>query len=524
MYKIAICTPSLGRPHYAFVNSLNALVKPRDSGPLRGETHPINLSDFPVDQARTHLTAHALATIPDLTHILWIDDDMVFPPDALQRLLAHDKDIVGGLCHNRRAPSYQPIAARKYDPALGMPQDAYGFVYDLPRSGLVEVDATGGAFLLVRAQVFREIEQRCGPRSWWEPAGEASEDFSFCARAKQCGYQIWIDAGLDIGHIGNVTITRGVAEKLRESKVSAWIPLNHGSSVGGPRVSVIIPTYSQKPAYLKAAVLSALNQTIPTEVIVVDDGTTSYDLRCEGVMDATLKQHVVWISKRARLIRHTENRGISAALNTGIAHMETDYFCWLSSDDLFAPDKVEKQLNAMLAVGAKASFHDYNVIDNTPESFGKYVQGPTWTSIEQQMRDLRSVCCINGSTVMVHRSVFAENGPWFDPDLRFGQDWEMWLRIGQHHLWHRIPEPLGVRREGENLTAQIQASPTDDARRKRRDEEDRIIRKRYAEKVYAVASVLGKHDSPPRIFRNLGAARAFASTSPSFKLEEFEVE
>lgn len=518
MYKIAIATPTLGRPHMRTWNSFNNLVKPRANGTLVGETHFLTLEDHPVDSARQWLTREALS-VGGLTHILWIDDDMTFPPDALQRLLAHDKDVIGGLCHNRRAPSYQPIAARLYDPVLGMPQDAYGFVYDLPPSGLVEVDATGGAFLLVKAQVFRDVAAKFGADSWWIPEGEASEDFSFCRRAQQCGYKVWIDCGLDIGHIGTVEITRKVAKALRSTEVSPWIGTQGAVADGAPRVSVIIPTFNQKPAYLKAAVLSALNQTVATEVIVVDDGTTSHEILLGDGFDGASYMGTdgisrVWLSKRAKLVKHDRNLGISAALNTGIAHMTTDYFCWLSSDDIFAPNKVERQLNAMLTSGAKASFHDYTVIDNTPQSFGKYVQGPSWSTIEEQMRMLRETCCINGSTVMLHASVFemfpeeSKEGRFFDPTLRFGQDWDTWLKIAQRTLWLRVPEPLGVRREGENLTAQIAASGEQDERRKRRDEEDRVVRERHAGRKGHLYAVLASDVSPIVFYNEDGSVDA----------------
>ena len=527
-YKIAICIPSLGSPTLKTWNSFNNLVKPRSGGDLLGETHFINIEDRPVDDARQWLTRQALS-VPGLTHILWIDDDMVFQPDALQKLLAHDLDIVGGLCFNRRSPAYQPIVAKKYHPDLGMAPNATGFVYDLPQSGLYECDRTGGAFLLVKTQVFKDIETHFGPDSWWIPAGDASEDFSFCARAQECGYKIFVDCGVSIGHIGKVTIDRDVASKLRTLQMATWVPKIEAAE-GAPRVSVIIPTYNQKPSYLKAAVLSALNQTVPTEVIVVDDGTIDYDLRCDevmssfsgGVVDSPSpillpgeEQRIVWLSKRAKLIRHDTNRGISAALNTGIAHMTTDYFCWLSSDDLFSPDKVEKQLNAMLASGAKASFTDYTVIDNTPESFGKYVVGPTWRTIEEQLAMLRHVCCINGSTAMIHGEVFeafsedSKLGRFFDPDLKYAQDWFAWLKIATKFLWLRIPESLGTRREDGNLTSVIQAAPPDDERRKRRDEEDKIVRERYIDKHKAwvvLAPKDFKGDLAPFVFRSKEAA------------------
>lgn len=497
MYKIAICIPSLGSPTLKTWNSFNNLIKPRSNGELLGETHFINIEDRPVDDARQWLTRRALG-VEGLTHILWVDDDMVFGSDALQKLLAHDLDIVGGLCFNRRSPAYQPIVAKKYHPDLGMAPGATGFVYDLPESGLYECDRTGGAFLLVKAEVFRSIETRFGPDSWWIPAGDASEDFSFCARAQECDYKIFVDCGVNIGHIGKVTIDRDVASRLRTLQMAKWVPKIDGAE-GTPRVSVIIPTFNQKPAYLKAAVLSALNQTVPTEVIVVDDGTTDYEIVMGDNFDPGLYLHTdgirrVWLSKRAKLIKHDKNRGISAALNTGIAAMTTDYFCWLSSDDLFSPDKVEKQLSAMLASGAKASFTDYTVIDNTPESFGKYIVGPTWRTIEEQMAMLRHVCCINGSTVMIHKSVFDQgfsDVAAFDPDLRYAQDWELWLAIAEKYLWLRIPEPLGTRREDGNLTSLIQAAPPDDERRKRRDEEDRIVRERYARKIFVDIWSLG---------------------------------
>jgi teichuronic acid biosynthesis glycosyltransferase TuaG len=498
VYKIAICLPSLGSPTLKTWNAFNNLVKPRSNGELPGETHFITIEDRPVDDARQWLTRQALS-VEGLTHILWIDDDMEFPPHALKQLLSHDKPIVGGLCHNRRSPAYQPIVAKKYHPDLAMPQDALGFVYDLPQSGLYECDATGAAFLLVRADVFKAITERFGPDSWWVPAGNASEDFSFCARARECGYSVFVDCGLDIGHIGTATITRDTASKLRTLQMAKWVP-KVDAPAGKPLVSVIIPTYNQRPMYLKAAVLSALNQTVPTEVIVVDDGTTDYCIRTPdeaaqgigGPSDRSKPERMrkedfsITLPPQVKLIRHDTNRGISAALNTGIAHMTTDYFCWLSSDDTFHPEKVQKQLNAMLASGAKASFTDYTVIDNTPETFGKYVVGPTWRTIEEQTAMLRYVCCINGSTVMLHASVFeafaqdSMKGRFFDLDLKYGQDWDAWCKIGQKFLWLRIPESLGTRREDGNLTSAIQAAPADDSRRKRRDEEDKIVRERYA--------------------------------------------
>lgn len=196
--------------------------------------------------------------------------------------------------------------------------------------------------------------------------------------------------------------------------------------------SIIIPTYNQDPAKLQRAVYSALAQTVPCEVIVVDDGSDDR-VRFSGA------------------IRHDTNRGISAAVNTGIKAMSTDWFCWLSSDDTFAPEKVEVQRHFLASKASLASYHAFRV-----DGAGKCFQ--PWGTMHQQKRILRAGCAINGSTVMIHKDVFADVG-LFDEAYRFGQDWEMWCRIGWKYRWHGLDQILGDRYTGGNLTGRIHGNP-----------------------------------------------------------------
>lgn len=202
-----------------------------------------------------------------------------------------------------------------------------------------------------------------------------------------------------------------------------------------PSVSIIVPTYNQRSAYLASALRSAENQTVPVEIILVDDGSD------EPVRGTT--------------VRHEKNRGIAAALNTGIRAMTGDWFCWLPSDDLFAHDKVERQHAALLQSGHKASYHRYYVStreDGAPEriSIEHYAE-----SHKHQRQRLATGCVINGMTVMIHRSVFDEVG-LFDESYKLAQDWEMWCRIVQKHEWFYLREPLGTRRKAGNLTEQVE--------------------------------------------------------------------
>jgi glycosyltransferase involved in cell wall biosynthesis len=228
-----------------------------------------------------------------------------------------------------------------------------------------------------------------------------------------------------------------------------------------PVASIVIPAFNQRPQYLAEAVNSALGQSVPVEVIVVDDGSDE-PIPADGA------------PSNVRIIRRETNRGIAVALNTGIRAMTTDWWCWLSSDDLLTPDKVETQLKETLAASCLASHHGYLCFRTGERPMG-YVDPIRWRTLDNQRVYLGRTCCVNGSTAMVHRQVFDDVG-LFDESYRYGQDWEMWCRIGQKYLWHPIRKPLGSRREGENLTVRIEQ---DDALRAARNAEDDRIRARY---------------------------------------------
>jgi hypothetical protein len=141
---------------------------------------------------------------------------MVFEADSFERLYAHDLPIVGGLCHNRRPP-YMPILMREYD-------GGYAFVYDFDREvdgkGLIEVDATGAAFLLVKREVFERIaETKEEPFAIRGPG----EDVSFCLRAKELGYKIFVDTTVEIGHVGEVVVGSDFARRNRDFVIFPWV-------------------------------------------------------------------------------------------------------------------------------------------------------------------------------------------------------------------------------------------------------------------------------------------------------------
>lgn len=106
-------------------------------------------------------------------------------------------------------------------------------------------------------------------------------------------------------------------------------------------VSVVIPVYNGA-RYLPQAIDSALGQTYPhCEVIVVNDGSED---------GGETRKAALAYGDRIRYIEK-ENGGVASALNCGIQRMNGRYFCWLSHDDLFLPDKVECQMKAIQMSG-----------------------------------------------------------------------------------------------------------------------------------------------------------------------------
>lgn len=223
--RVFIAMPIYDTVEPATARSLRNLIVPTKDGGQHGFygcCECIETNGVTIEQARNDLTSHATSYVPGATHVLFVDSDMVFPPDALQRLLAHDKPVVGGLCFNRRPP-YAPIVMRVNHPDWQEEEGPLGHVYNYPKDQLVEVDATGAAFLLVNVDVFSATYSGIPSRpGWFDRLPGMSEDFSFCVRANQCDLQVFVDTSLRLGHIGKIVVDEAFAERNRTTRALPW--------------------------------------------------------------------------------------------------------------------------------------------------------------------------------------------------------------------------------------------------------------------------------------------------------------
>jgi glycosyltransferase involved in cell wall biosynthesis len=193
-------------------------------------------------------------------------------------------------------------------------------------------------------------------------------------------------------------------------------------------VSVIIPVFNGEK-YLRASIESVLAQSIDDyELIVVDDGST------DGSPEIALTY-----GSRVSYVRKP-NGGVASALNLGIREAKGRYISWLSHDDMFLPDKLEKQLAFLMQFKEyKACYTDYQIIDGAGNVI-RTVQTP-WYPKPDVFRALFAGMYINGSSMLIERTVFRKVG-FFDESRLYSQDSDMWFRMLRHFDIGRVPEAL----------------------------------------------------------------------------------
>lgn len=166
-----------------------------------------------VYNARNELAKQAIKSEADW--VLWLDSDMVFEPNLLNRMLTvckdNDIDFLTAICF-RRKPPYTPCL---FDRLEKIEHGAnYTTIMSVPE-GRFKVGGCGFAGVLMSTDVLMSVAARFGGRMF-DPIEGMGEDVSFCWKARQCGYDIWCDSNIELGHVGNMIVTKQFFEAYSE--------------------------------------------------------------------------------------------------------------------------------------------------------------------------------------------------------------------------------------------------------------------------------------------------------------------
>jgi hypothetical protein len=236
---ISLLVPTRTAPAPETNKAVDAML--RASRPYSLITPQPGVSSSVIHWARNNLLTNLRQAKQPADYVLLMDDDMTPPEDAIVKLLAHNVDIVAGACTVRKDPPMPNF--RRWLPEIFNWETMLDWTTVDGRymgEGLVEVGGVGTAFMLVKTTVLdkigeyylscrydreylgmsedvaRRVEQgrreyvlEAGNEWWFQflphpwGHGEFGEDLSFCFKARECGYKVFVDTSVCPGHIGS---------------------------------------------------------------------------------------------------------------------------------------------------------------------------------------------------------------------------------------------------------------------------------------------------------------------------------
>ena len=193
-------------------------------------------------------------------------------------------------------------------------------------------------------------------------------------------------------------------------------------------VSVIMPTYNCAK-FIAETLDSIKAQTYENwEVVIVDDCSKD---NTKEIVDA-------YIAEDARIKYHCleVNSGAAVARTTAMALAEGEYMAFCDSDDVWMPDKLEKQLAFMNENGYAFSCTAYEQIDETSNPLGRIIKTVKKTDYNRLLLD----CPVGNSTVMYNVGMM---GKFEVPNIRKRNDDALWLQMLKKEKYiHGMPDVL----------------------------------------------------------------------------------
>lgn len=203
--KTLIAIPCMDMVHTVFMKSLMGMNRVGQTG------FAFSCSSLVYD-ARNTLAKQAVTEGYD--RVLWLDSDMDFEPDLLQKLsedMDEGRELVSGLYFKRKAPVkpviYKNLGYYKNEDESGVTPVAVSYE-DYPRDSVFPIAACGFGGVLVTTDLIKRVGDKFGLP--FSPIMGFGEDLSFCSRVTELGVEMFCDSRVKMGHVGLGTITEEV--------------------------------------------------------------------------------------------------------------------------------------------------------------------------------------------------------------------------------------------------------------------------------------------------------------------------
>lgn len=191
------------------------------------------------------------------------------------------------------------------------------------------------------------------------------------------------------------------------------------------KVSIIMPSYNSEE-FIAESINSVLAQTYENfELLIVDDCST----------DKTVEVVESFNDDRIKLFVNEKNSGAAVSRNRAIREATGKWIAFLDSDDLWFPDKLEKQVDFMEKKGYHFSYTEYMQIDEHSDSTGVIVKTPAKVTKRMMFR----YCYLGCLTVMYDREYV---GLIQIENLAKRNDYAIWLKVSQKATAYGLPEVL----------------------------------------------------------------------------------
>ena len=237
-------------------------------------------------------------------------------------------------------------------------------------------------------------------------------------------------------------------------------------------VSIVMPSYNTA-SYIAESIRSVQSQTYQNwELIIVYDCSTD---NTDEVLECFLSD------KRIKYIKNDQNSGAAISRNRALREAQGRWIAFLDSDDLWMPEKLEKQISFMEANGYHFSYTNYREIDEESQPLGRSVTGPKRIT----KTGMYNYCWPGCLTVMYDAETV---GLIQIEDIKKNNDYAMWLKVCKKADCYLLDECLAEYRRGRTGSISSHSIVT-------------LIKWHY--RLYREAEKMGTIRSTFNTFRNL---------------------